>query len=73
MGKSKKRIFNKNKNMNSITMRREDAVSSIVSDLKNNILDNDTKNLLTLFGISAEELAESGASYEELKALKGII
>ncbi len=71
MGKSKKRIFNKNK-IDDLSIKREDAVNLIIKNLKNNLLDIKTKNLLSLFGISAEELAESGATYEELRALKSL-
>lgn len=72
MGKSKKRIFNKNK-ISGTSIRREDAISDVLKSIKSNVLDTDTKNLLSLFGISAEELAEAGATYEELKALKSFI
>ena len=72
MGKSKKRIFNKNKIVET-SIRREDAVRSVLKSIKGNLLDVETKNLISLFGISAEELAESGASYEELRALKNLI
>ena len=73
MGKSKKRIFNKHKNGSSINIKRVDAVNTVVESIKNNILDIETKNLISLFGISAEELAESGATYEELMAIKGLL
>ncbi len=72
MGKSKKRIFNKNKIIPT-SIRRDDAIISILKSIKNNSLNIETKNLISLFGISAEELSESGASYEELMALKSII
>ena len=73
MGKSKKRIFNNQKNGSSINIKRVDAVNTVVESIKNNILDVETKNLISLFGISAEELAESGATYEELMAIKGLL
>lgn len=72
MGKSKKRIFNKNK-ISGTSIKRVDAVRDVLKNIKNNVLDTDTKNLLSLFGISAEELAEAGATYEELMALKSFI
>lgn len=72
MGKSKKRIFNKHK-CDGISIKRIDAVSGVLKNIKNNVLDTETKNLLSLFGISAEELAEAGATYEELMALKSFI
>lgn len=70
MGKSKKRIFNKNKIADNISMTRENAISAVLLDIKNNMLDAETKKIISLFGISIEELAESGAAYEELMALK---
>lgn len=73
MGKSKKRIFNKNKNSNGSTIKRQDTVQLIIHNIKNNLMDIETKNLISLFGITAEELAEEGATYEELKALKNIL
>ena len=42
----------------------------IIKNIRANELDTDTKNLLTLFGISQEELVEAGATYEELSILK---
>ena len=72
MGKSKKRIFNKNK-ISGTTIKREDAIKKVLLGIKNNILDIEEKNLISLFGISAEELAESGATYEELMAIKSLL
>lgn len=73
MGKSKKRIFNKNKITATSILRREDAIASVLKNIKCNNLDIESKNLISLFGISAEELAESGATYEELMALKTLV
>jgi hypothetical protein len=36
-------------------------------------LDSDAYNIITLFGLSAEELLEAGASYESVKSIQGIL
>lgn len=54
-------------------LKREDAIFNVVKDLKYNKFDNETKDVITMFGLYAEELAEAGAGYEELKVLKSIL
>jgi len=73
MGKSKKRIFNKCKYLYQMSLRREDAIFGVVRNLKYNKFDYQTRDMITMFGLSAEELSEAGASYEELRALRGIL
>lgn len=73
MGKAKKRIFNKCKYLYQKTLRREDAIFGVVKNLKYNKFDIETKDIITMFGLSAEELSEAGASYEELKALRSVL
>ncbi|MDD3238021.1 MAG: hypothetical protein PHV37_08005 [Candidatus Gastranaerophilales bacterium] len=73
MGKSKRRIFNKNKNTIDLTMHREDAIEIVSSEINENRLSEEAKNLISLFGISAEELAESGVTYEDLRSLDFIL
>lgn len=83
MGKCKNRILTANKIdlTNYYNMTRETAVSEITK-----LLNNDTKKknkykkdykealcAISLFGISAEELSEAGISYEDLKALGGLV
>lgn len=68
MGKCKKRILNKP--VLTTSMSRHDAIEIIIERIHANHLDNETKNLLTLFGITPEELTEAGASYEEVLVLK---
>ncbi len=70
MGKCKKRNFNRNKNSEALSIKREDAVSSILKNVKSGNFNNKTSDLITLFGIGLEELSEAGASYEEIMALK---
>lgn len=69
MGKCKKRTIINNPILEN-PMSRVDAICLIIKNIRANELDTDTKNLLTLFGISQEELVEAGATYEELSILK---
>ena len=70
MGKAKKRslalgIYNK---LSNIT--REEAVNQIVKNIN---AKQEAIGLITLFGITAEELLEAGASYEDVVSFGGII
>jgi hypothetical protein len=71
MGKSKTRILRKGINNQFTTMTREQAVAGAVKNLEHNYT-NDAKDLITMFGLSAEELLEAGASYESVKAIEKI-
>lgn len=71
MGKSKTRILRKGINNQFTTMTRENAVKETVKFLEHN-LPNDAKDLITMFGLGAEELLEAGASYESVKAIEKI-
>lgn len=51
---------------------RADAILEVLKRIKDNDLSPETKDLIGLFGMSAEELSEAGATYEELKALGAI-
>lgn len=79
MGKAKKRNFhtcvNSGGAMNSLppVFTREEAVKKIIESIKSNDFGPETKDIITLFGISAEELSEAGATYEELLALKPVL
>lgn len=73
MGKSKKRIFNKYLNNINTTLKRKDIVKTIISDIKVNLIKDETKNLISLFGISTEELLEAGATYEEISVIKSFL
>ena len=70
MGKAFKRGMNKSRNNQFETMSREEAVKKAVKSLKKHDVDED---LITLFGLSSEELLEAGASYEEVKSIEGIL
>lgn len=70
MGKSKKRIFNKNTDLKGSVLKRKDIVSQILSDIRTNNFNEKTINFISLFGITIEELFEAGAVYEELSAVE---
>lgn len=68
MGKCKKRTLNKPILEGSLS--RKDAIDLIIHKIQSDILDKETKDVLTLFGITPEELTEAGATYEEVLVLK---
>ena len=70
MGKAKKRSLAlgiKNKFSN---LTREDAVSQIIKNINQK---TEAIELITLFGVSAEELLEAGASYEDVLSFGRIL
>lgn len=71
MGKSKTRILRKGINDQFIRMTREEAVTETAKFLNAN-LKNDARNLITMFGLTAEEVLEAGASYEAVLPMKNI-
>ena len=73
MGKALKRGMNKSKNNLFESLSREDAINKVVKGLRNTNKNENIEDLITLFGLSSEELLENGASYEEVKAISGIL
>ena len=71
MGKSKSRILRKGINNQFTSMTRENAISETAKLLNSNNL-SEARNLITMFGMSAEEVLEAGASYEAVISLKNI-
>ena len=70
MGKSKRRIIAKGKYDQLENLSREDAINSVV----NNIYDKEAViDIISLFGLKADELLEAGADYEEVKALGSVL
>ena len=67
MGKCKRR--NGNKPVLEHTLTRKNVISKVVYRLKNNNVDDEVRKMLLLFGISGDELAEAGATYEEVVCL----
>ena len=71
MGKSKARIFRKGINDQLPKISRNDAISLAVENLEKGDIAG-AKYYITMFGLSAEELLEAGASYETVVAIKNI-
>lgn len=70
MGKAKNRSFTLGKHQQLPFMTRESAIKEVVRRFKNH---EDVIELITLFGLSAEELLEGGALYEEVKGIEGLL
>ncbi len=68
MGKCKRR--NGNKPVLDHILTRENVVAEVVSNLKNNSINDEIKKLILLFGIAEDELTEAGATFEEVLKLK---
>ena len=71
MGKSKSRIFRKGINDQFTRMTRESAVTEVAKFLEARNI-TEAHNLITMFGLTAEEILEAGASYESVVAMKNI-
>ena len=71
MGKSKKRIIHKGKNLQISNLTRNDAIKNVVN-LLNIGNKEEAHSLITLFGLSAEEVLEFGASYELVKGMESV-
>ena len=70
MGKAKIRSINLGKHNQITSMTRNEAVTEVVKRFKRN---ESVLDLVTMFGLSAEELLEGGALYEEVKSIEGIL
>ena len=73
MGKSKRRILHKGINDKITNLKREDALSDVVKACNSKRIDDSTKDLISLFGFSAEELLETGARYEDVVGLRNLL
>lgn len=71
MGKSKKRIIYKGKNEQFVNITREEAIKEAVGFVNSG--DKEAYSIITLFGLSAEELLEAGANYEAVKGIGNIL
>ncbi len=71
MGKSKKRIIHKGKNLQFTNLTREEAVKITAELLKSD--KKEAYSLITLFGLTAEEILEAGASYEDVKGMESLL
>lgn len=71
MGKAKKRSLHLGINDRFSNLSRQEAVEAVVDMLKNG--DKDVYGLITLFGLTAEEILEAGASYEAVAGMGNIL
>lgn len=73
MGKAKRRILYKGINNQLTNLKRKDALKDVVKACNAKKISDEIKDLISLFGFSAEELLEFGAQYEDVISLKGIL
>lgn len=66
MGKAKKRSIALGRYNQITNLSREEAISDVVQKINNGETPDD---IISLFGLSAEELLEAGANFEAIKAL----
>ncbi|MCM1339891.1 MAG: hypothetical protein NC191_09495 [Muribaculaceae bacterium] len=71
MGKSKSRILRKGINNRFTSMTRDNAIVEVARLLNANNIP-EAKDLITMFGLTAEEVLEAGASYESVVSMKNI-
>ena len=71
MGKAKKRSFHLGINDRVSNLSREEAVKIVAAEIKRN--PEEIYGLITLFGLTAEELLEAGASYEAVIGVRGLL
>ncbi len=71
MGKAKKRSLHLGINDRFSKLSRNEAIETVVEMLENG--DKEVYGLITLFGLSAEEILEAGGSYEAVKGLNSIL
>ena len=71
MGKSKTRIFRKGINDQITKITRDSAIVKASKSL-NSGLPTEAKSLITMFGLTAEELLEAGTNYEAIVSIKNI-
>lgn len=70
MGKAKRRSFKNGINDKFPYMTRESALNSVINNIENK---SEVLDTITLFGFTAEEMLEAGASYEDVMAFGGMI
>ncbi len=73
MGKAKKRSLHLGINDRVANLSREEAILEVIGNLRHKNGQNNAYSLITLFGLSAEELLEAGASYETVMSLQGLL
>ena len=59
--------------MFSTQITRTDALKTVMQEMSRNPASISAKKMIGLFGLTAEELSESGMTYEVLRSLDGIL
>ena len=54
-------------------MSRQAAINDVITDLNDENFSKTSYDKISLFGLTAEELAENGAKFEDLMALKHVL
>ena len=70
MGKSKRRIIAKGKYKQLENFTRDEAVLFVLNNIKKK---EDVFEVISLFGLKADELLEAGADYEDVKTLGSLL
>ena len=70
MGKAKRRSLKQGIHDKFQYMTRESALDSVIRNIDNK---NEVIDTITLFGFTAEEMLEAGASYEDVMAFGGLV
>ncbi len=73
MSKSKKRVLHRNKDCTFLSCSRAEAVKLVASSVRMCKFDKLAQDMISLFGISGEELAEAGLTWEELKIVSAYL
>lgn len=74
MGKCKRRAISKAKNHGfKMQFTRYEALKAVIEEITKNPASVYARELILLFGLSAEELSESGVSYEVLRSLDAVL
>jgi len=74
LGKCKTRLLSRARNeKNQLSCTRQEAINFVVQNLSSNPCSIPARNLISLFGLTAEELSEEGITYEILRSLDSLI
>lgn len=74
LGKCKKRLSARARNEKfQLHLSRKEAINLVYEELNQDPSSISAKKMISLFGLSAEELAEAGTTYEILRSLDGLI
>ena len=70
MGKAKRRNLKQGINDKFRYLTRESALESVIKNIENR---EEVIDTITLFGFSAEEMLEAGATYEDIMSFGGLV